>query len=203
MNTTAKEAIERALMGPYARVLRKDEDGTFAAEVLEFPGCLTSGDTADEAMANLDEAIEGWVETLLESGEDLPTPLSDREYSGRLTLRLLPSLHRQAATLAQSENVSLNRWLAAAIAHYAGMGPKEWTGPNGWMDLRVVSGKDEHGRPQLVLALPAGDAVLGYGDASTALAYDPLKRELSGNEYPGTRIIGRVSTPTSPPPPPP
>lgn len=43
-------------------VVEKDEAGYYVAEVPAFPGCLSQGKTPDEAITNIGEAIEGWVE---------------------------------------------------------------------------------------------------------------------------------------------
>ena len=40
-----------------------EEDGGYWAEVPSLPGCFTQGDTLDELVANLWEAIEGWTES--------------------------------------------------------------------------------------------------------------------------------------------
>ena len=112
--------ISAAQLGPYARILTRGEDGRYAAEVLEFPGCFSSGDNAEEAMANLDEAIEVWVGATLDEGAEVPPPMLDSEFSGRVTLRLLPSVHERAAIMARREGVSLNRLLSNAVSHYVG-----------------------------------------------------------------------------------
>lgn len=110
----------RAVAARYSRLLVREKEGGYSAEVLEFPGCYATGETADEAMDNLDAAIAGWVESELEQGHDIPEPFGDDEVSGRLTLRLPPSLHRRALMLAAVEKISLNRFLTAAIARYVG-----------------------------------------------------------------------------------
>ena len=113
-------ALTAARLGPYARLLTRDEDGRYAAEVLEFPGCFSSGDDAAEAMANLDEAIEVWVGATLDEGAEVPPPMLHGEFSGRVTLRLLPSVHERASLLARREGVSLNRLLSNAVSYYVG-----------------------------------------------------------------------------------
>ena len=115
------EAVHAALAAPYTRLLTREDDGGYSASVLELPGCFTSGDTAEETMELLDEAIEMWVAVELEDGHDIPPPSSAVEYSGRLTLRLLPSIHERAALLAEHEGASLNRYLANAISYYVGL----------------------------------------------------------------------------------
>ena len=38
------------------------EEGGYWADVPALPGCITEGDTMDEVMANLKDAIEGWLD---------------------------------------------------------------------------------------------------------------------------------------------
>jgi len=45
-------------------LVEEDEAGYFVAEVPALPGCLTQGKTADEAIANIKEAVEGWLEVM-------------------------------------------------------------------------------------------------------------------------------------------
>lgn len=40
----------------------QDEAGYFVAEVPALPGCLSQGKTYEEAIANIREAVEGWLE---------------------------------------------------------------------------------------------------------------------------------------------
>ena len=40
-------------------IIEKDEAGYYVAEVPAFPGCLSQGNTYDEAIANIKEAIQG------------------------------------------------------------------------------------------------------------------------------------------------
>jgi predicted RNase H-like HicB family nuclease len=53
-------------------LLYSDEDGNWVAEVPSLPGCNTGGKTRDEALANIREAIELWIEDALEHGEIVP-----------------------------------------------------------------------------------------------------------------------------------
>ena len=45
-------------------VVEEDEAGYFAAEVPALPGCLSQGKTREEAIANIKEAVEGWLEVM-------------------------------------------------------------------------------------------------------------------------------------------
>lgn len=50
--------------------LEKDEAGYYVAEVPALPGCLSQGKTNEEALTNIKEAIEGWLE-VMESKQSL------------------------------------------------------------------------------------------------------------------------------------
>ena len=105
---------------PYAFALTGGEDGVYTVQVLELPGAISEGDTPDEALANGRDALAGVIAAMLERGQDVPEPFESREFSGVTQLRMPPSLHARAVALARHDNVSLNRFLSAAVAHYIG-----------------------------------------------------------------------------------
>ena len=112
---------EDYLKKPYARVLLPDEEtGTYAAEILEFPGCVAQGDTPEDAYRNLEEATKGWIQAALDLDQDIPDPAMNQGYGGRIALRLPRGLHRRAAQMAEREGTSLNQFLVAAIAERVG-----------------------------------------------------------------------------------
>lgn len=43
-------------------IIHPAEEGGYWAEVPALPGCITEGDTMEEVMANLQDAIKGWLE---------------------------------------------------------------------------------------------------------------------------------------------
>ena len=56
----------------YTVVLQREDDGGFVAKVPSLPGCVSQGDTWDEAMSNIQEAAELYVEDCLAMGEAVP-----------------------------------------------------------------------------------------------------------------------------------
>lgn len=58
--------------------LEKNEDGGYTVTVPSLPGCITQGDTWEEAIANAQEAIVGFIETLRDLGKPIP-PVSCRK----------------------------------------------------------------------------------------------------------------------------
>jgi len=115
-----KRELQAYLKEPYSRILIPNEDGTFSGEILEFPGCFAEGETADEAMRNLEAAAQAWIEASLAQGLAIPEPEMNQGYGGKIALRLPRSLHRQAARLAARDGTSLNQFLVTAIASRLG-----------------------------------------------------------------------------------
>jgi predicted RNase H-like HicB family nuclease len=66
---------ERAMK--YRVLIEQDEDGFFVAEVPALPGCISQGETRDEALANIREAIAGYLESLKEHQEPIPPSIHE------------------------------------------------------------------------------------------------------------------------------
>ena len=109
------------LKRPYGRVVVPESDGTFRAEIVEFPGCLAVGDTASEALAKLEDVATSWLESVIARGLRVPEPMENTEFSGKLVLRLPRSLHKKAVYAAARERVSLNQFIVSSIAEQVGM----------------------------------------------------------------------------------
>ncbi|ULO22374.1 type II toxin-antitoxin system HicB family antitoxin [Methylocystis sp. SB2] len=108
------------LKKPYARVVVPEADGSFTAEIIEFPGCVATGDTAAEAVANVEEVALDWIDATLEQGQDIPEPLDRANYSGKLVVRMSKGLHKRAALAAERDGVSLNQFIVTCIAEQVG-----------------------------------------------------------------------------------
>jgi len=114
-------SVQDILNKPYARILIRNKDGRYTAQILEFPGCVAEGDTPDEAIADLDKAASSWIEVAIEQNESIPEPLASYGYSGKISLRVPKSIHKQAVRFAQRDDVSLNQFFTTAIAARVGV----------------------------------------------------------------------------------
>jgi antitoxin HicB len=56
--------------------VEKNEDGGYTVTVPTLPGCVTEGSTWDEAIANAQEAIVGYIEALKDLGKPIPVEIS-------------------------------------------------------------------------------------------------------------------------------
>ena len=57
--------------------IEPDEDGVFVAECAALPGCVSQGKTREEAMANIRDAIGGYLASLKKHGEPIPGGITE------------------------------------------------------------------------------------------------------------------------------
>lgn len=111
--------IDRRLAMQYSYEL-VFEDGKWFARIVEFPGCMSDGDDPTEAIRMVREAAEGWLQCMIEDGYPVPDPIVEDDYSGRFLTRVPSMLHRDLARRAEREGVSLNLFVATALARALG-----------------------------------------------------------------------------------
>lgn len=104
----------------YAVTTRKvvvDGDEVWRATVRELPDLAEFAESREEAIELALDAIESLKASAAEEGRPFPEPVEDEEdYSGRVTLRLPKSLHREIALRAKDEDVSLNSYIVTNLA---------------------------------------------------------------------------------------
>ncbi len=102
-----------------AHVFWSDEDQAFIAIAPDLPGCSAVGDTQEEALRELQIAIDGTIEAHLAVGNPVPppsTPAVEPEFSGKLLLRMPKWLHAHLVKTAKAEGVSLNAYVTTLLA---------------------------------------------------------------------------------------
>ena len=57
----------------YRVILEPEEEGGYAVWVPSLPGCVSQGETPEEALANIREAIQCYLESCLKHGEPIPS----------------------------------------------------------------------------------------------------------------------------------
>lgn len=86
-------------------------------------GCVGQGETAHEAMKELEDNERDWLETA--KSVQIPIPeeriRDDTIYSGKISLRISADVHRESALYAKENGISLNQYFSDAIAHYNGL----------------------------------------------------------------------------------
>ena len=60
----------------YIAFIHKEEDSVFGVSFPDFPGCISAGDSLDEALLNASEALQGHVQMMEADGDHVPSPRS-------------------------------------------------------------------------------------------------------------------------------
>ena len=110
------KTIDDYLKLPYTIELIPDPQDGYAVAVKELPGCISQGDTAEEAITMIRDAMAGWIEIALEDSLPIPEPRPEESYSGKFVVRVPKSLHRRLVEEAEREGVSLNQLVNVALA---------------------------------------------------------------------------------------
>ncbi len=65
-------------MYKYEIILYWSNDDAFVAEVPELPGCMTHGNTQEDALRHVNQAMALWIDTAKEFGDPIPKPKGER-----------------------------------------------------------------------------------------------------------------------------
>ncbi|RIH84340.1 type II toxin-antitoxin system HicB family antitoxin [Calidithermus roseus] len=115
-NRVERKPLEYYLGLRYPVTLIPEAEGGYTAMVNDLPGCVSVGETVEEAMAMIEDARRLWLEVAYEHGDDIPLPSSEREYGGKVLVRMPPSLHRRLLEGAEAEEVSLNQHIVSLLS---------------------------------------------------------------------------------------
>lgn len=106
----------------YTKVVRRDEDGDYVAEIKELDGCIAHGSTEVEALQILDEAKKAWIEDCIAAHQSVPEPVEEEVLpSGRWLQRVPRSLHQKLTELAEQEDTSLNQLVTSILSEAVGI----------------------------------------------------------------------------------
>jgi antitoxin HicB len=111
-----KKDLDYYLKLPYTIELTPDSEQGWFVRIKELRGCMSQGDTVQEAYEMIQDAMRAWLEVAIEDNIPIPEPTPDEEYSGKFVVRVPRSLHRQLAQTAEREGVSLNQFINVALA---------------------------------------------------------------------------------------
>lgn len=107
---------------PYNIIVEMWDDGKgpyWVARIVEFPHCLIHGDSPEEAIAEIEDVKRDWIKSNLQRGLKIPEPIPHK-YSGQISLRIPPFLHKLLTDRAAVEGISLNQYMTAALARSVG-----------------------------------------------------------------------------------
>lgn len=98
------------------RVTWSQEDGEYVSLCAEFPSLSWLSATPEKALAGMRRLVAEVVADMQATGESIPDPLSEKQYSGRFMVRVPSLVHRALATEAAEQGVSINRLVSAKLA---------------------------------------------------------------------------------------
>lgn len=111
MSKKIKRTLDEYMRLPYRMELVEDlTEGGYAVTFPELPGCVTCGETLEEAVANAQDAKRAWLEAAVEEGISIAEPDSLERYSGQFKLRMPKSLHRSLSEHSRREGISMNQY---------------------------------------------------------------------------------------------
>jgi predicted HicB family RNase H-like nuclease len=112
METVARPDVTRYTY----RVTWSAEDGEFVATCAEFPSLSWLASAQIAALQGLEDLLHEVIADREEQGEQVPQPFAERSYSGKFNLRVGESLHRELATHAAQDGISLNQYVLRKLA---------------------------------------------------------------------------------------
>ena len=101
-------------------VIPEDEGGGYLACIPLLPGCMTDGETVEEAYTNLQDAKREWIIEMLDRGLPINEPNMKPRFSGRFAVRVPKTLHRLLAEESEREGISLNQFVNNSLAFVVG-----------------------------------------------------------------------------------
>jgi len=105
----------------YKYTIYPAEEGGYVIEIPDLPGCISQGETAEEALVMIEDAKRGWLEVSLDQGIKIPEPSRlSSDFSGKFNIRVPRSLHKVLAEKANEENISLNQFILYQLSRGVG-----------------------------------------------------------------------------------
>ena len=97
------------------RVTWSEEDQEHVGLCIEFPSLSWLAENPEKALKGIRQLVRECVSDMNENGEEIPEPLSSKNYSGKFMVRVPPETHRMLAIEAAESGVSLNRLVSSKL----------------------------------------------------------------------------------------
>lgn len=98
------------------RVTWSEEDEEYVGLCAEFPSLSWLAEEPEAALRGIRQVVADVVADMQANGEEIPTPLALKGFSGKFMVRIPPETHRRLAIEAAEAGVSLNRLAGAKLS---------------------------------------------------------------------------------------
>lgn len=101
---------------PYSYIVEwSDADNCYLGSIVELEKNMTCGDTPEEVIKNLKEALEAYVNTSLANNMEIAEPIKLADFKGNITYRTTSAKHYRLAKTAKIKGVSINALIDQAV----------------------------------------------------------------------------------------
>ena len=108
--------LEYYLNLPYTYIIEwSDIDNCFLGSIVELERNMTYGQTREDVLSNLKEALVSYVSTSLENNMEIPEPLKINDFKGNITYRTSKERHYKLAKQAKLYGKSINAFIDEVI----------------------------------------------------------------------------------------
>ncbi len=98
------------------RVTWSEEDLEYIGLCAEFPSLSWLEKNPEKALSGIRKLVKSCVADMAANNEEIPEPISARNFSGKFMVRVPPQTHRMLAIQAAESGVSLNRLVASKLS---------------------------------------------------------------------------------------
>ena len=95
-----------------------DEDKCYVASVVELKGCMSEGETIEEAVKMIEDALYSHLSACLDAGVKIQEPLKPVDYKGQIPYRTTPEKHYKLAKKSAATSKSINKLIDEAVDAY-------------------------------------------------------------------------------------
>ena len=112
----ANKKLDYYLNLPYTYIIEwSDIDNCFLGSIVELERNMTCGQTREEVLSNLKEALVSYITTSLDNNMEIPEPLKISDFKGSITYRTSKERHYRLAKQAKLYGKSINTFIDEAI----------------------------------------------------------------------------------------
>jgi len=114
-----KKGLNYYMNLPYSfKIEWSDVDTCYIATVEEIPECQSNGNTPDEALYMIKDALKSHISCCLHFGDSIPEPVKIVDYKGKIHFRTTPQKHYMLDKQAKISGESINTIINTAIDRY-------------------------------------------------------------------------------------